>query len=81
MTTIAVECPDDLLSGLRMEPAEFSAWMQLRAAVDLVNRGKITTGMAARWLGWERLQFIQRAYGEGLVFLSEHDAVDEKALM
>ena len=80
MTTVMVECPDDLLAGLRMEPADFADWMRMRAAIDLVNQGKLTTGMAARWLSMERVAFIHAAGGLGLVLLSDRDADLERAV-
>lgn len=70
MTTLQIECPAELLLGLREEPDHFARTVQELAALSLFRDGKISSGMAATWLGVPRVQFLLMAMQAGCELLS-----------
>jgi hypothetical protein len=69
--TVEVDCPPELLSGLHLEPSEFGDYMKLQTAIALFRDGKLSSGMAARWLGMPRIRFLFRAMDAGVSLLSD----------
>ncbi len=82
-TTLQIECPSELLLGLREEPDHFAKKVQELAAVALFKDGKISSGMAAAWLGIPRVQFLLLAMKAGCELLSDtaEDFSRETALL
>jgi len=73
-TTLQIECPSELLLGLREDPGHFAAMVKELAAVALFRDGKISSGMAAAWLGIPRVQFLLLAMRAGCELLSDSPA-------
>jgi len=71
MSTITIDCPSELLLGLREEPLHFAKKVQEMAAIALFRDGKISSGMAASWLGIPRAQFLLLAMRQGCELLSD----------
>lgn len=69
-TTVEVDCLPEILAGLHMEPSEFGALMKLQTAIGLFRDGKLSSGMAARWLGMPRVAFLLRAMEAGASLLT-----------
>lgn len=55
---LTVPYPDDLLLSLKESREEFESEARLLLAVKLYEMGRISTGMAARLAGMERVAFI-----------------------
>lgn len=55
---LTVPYPDDLLLSLKESEEEFAAEARLLLAVKLYEMGRISTGMAARLAGMERVAFM-----------------------
>lgn len=55
---LSVPYPDDLLLSLKESREEFESEARLLLAVKLYEMGRISTGMAARLAGMERVAFI-----------------------
>ena len=60
MTTrsLTIPYPDDLLLSLKTDPQAFEKEARLLLAVKLYEQGRISTGMAARLAGVERVDFF-----------------------
>ncbi len=61
MTTITVECPDEVLVSLKENSAEASAEFRVAAAMKLYELGRLTSGRAAQLAGLSRVEFLQAA--------------------
>ncbi len=68
---ISIECPPELLIGLHIDAWSFGKWMKTQAAITLFKEGKLSSGMAASWLGVPRIEFLQSAISAGAVLLDD----------
>ena len=59
MTTLAVELPESVFSGLRRSPQEFVDEMRIAAAVKWYEVGQLSQGKAAEVAGLSRAEFIE----------------------
>lgn len=55
---LTIPYSDDLLRSLNTSPESFEAEARLLLAVKLYEMGRISTGMAARLAGMERVAFM-----------------------
>lgn len=55
---LTISYPDDLLLSLKTDPHSFEQEARLLLAVKLYEQNRISTGMAARLAGMERVAFI-----------------------
>ena len=55
---LTIAYPEDLLLSLKESPEEFEQQARLLLAVKLYEIGKISSGMAARLAGIERVAFL-----------------------
>ena len=80
---LEIECPEELLLGLREEPRHFARVIQEGAAISLFREGKISSGMAATWLNIPRIHFLAMAMQAGCELLSDspEDLRRETALL
>lgn len=80
---IKIECPPEILIGLHMDAERFSELMKLKTAIALFKDGKLSSGMASRWLGIPRVRFLMLAMEEGAVLLedSEEELARETTLL
>jgi len=58
MHELKIIYPDDLLLSLKETPIEFEELARVLLAVKLYELGKVTTGMAARLAGMNRVSFL-----------------------
>jgi len=72
-STITFECPPELLIGLHYDNREFAEVVQFETALALFKTGKISSGMAAKWLGEPRVQFLLRACTRGAWLLDNSE--------
>ena len=73
---IEIECPEEILIGLHLDAEHFADLVKLEAAVALFKEGKLSSGMAARWLKMPRALFLMKAMGEGGATLLENNDDD-----
>lgn len=80
---LQIDCPPELLLSLHMNAEEMADWTKAQAAIALYKDGKISSGMAASWLGLSRVGFLFQAMQAGAVLLddSKDDFVRETALL
>jgi len=59
--TIEIDCPPEILMGLHLDAKRFADLVKLQSALALFKEGKLSSGMAARWLGMPRVHFLMQA--------------------
>jgi predicted HTH domain antitoxin len=55
--TVQIECPTELLLSLQINSEAFAEIIKLQTAIALFKQGKISSGMAAKWLEMPRISF------------------------
>lgn len=70
---IKIECPPEMLLGLHLDAERFAEVIKTQSAIALFKEGKLSSGMAARWLNVPRVHFLLRAMQEGGVLLENND--------
>jgi predicted HTH domain antitoxin len=73
---IAINCPQEILLGLHLDEEQFAETVKLQAAIALFRDGKLTSGMAARWLNMPRVHFLLKAMQGGSVTLLQNNKDD-----
>ena len=58
MSTITIECPDDVLQALQETPERFAREARMLLATKLYEIGRLTSGQAARFAGMGRVSFL-----------------------
>ncbi|WP_417908691.1 UPF0175 family protein [Candidatus Electronema sp. PJ] len=66
-----IECPAELLLGLHVNIERLAEMVKLEAAVALFKKGKISSGMAAKWLDMPRAVFLVQAMEQGAALLED----------
>jgi Uncharacterised protein family (UPF0175) len=70
---IEIECPAELLIGLNTNAEKMAQLIQREAALGLFRDGRISSGIASRWLGIPRATFLMDAMQQGIVLLEDSD--------
>jgi predicted HTH domain antitoxin len=81
--TVQIQCPTELLISLQINSEAFAEIIKLQTAIALFKQGKISSGMAAKWLDMPRINFLMQAMDAGAELLenSEDDFLRETALL
>ena len=81
--TLRIQCPNELLISLQLNVESFAEIVKLQAAIALFKQGKISSGLAAKWLNMSRIHFLMQAMEAGAEFLddSEDDFKRETQLL
>lgn len=81
--SVAIECPAELLIGLHTNAQSFGEWMKLQSAITLFMEGKLSSGMAGKWLKMPRVLFMLKAMEKGAALLddSQDDFERETSLL
>ena len=61
MTTITIQCPDEVLISLKEDAAAFGRDLALTAAMKYYELGRLSSGRAAELAGLSRVEFLRRA--------------------
>lgn len=75
-STIEIQCPQEILLGLHLDAQQFAELVKEEAAIALFREGKLSSGMAASWLGVPRAHFLLKAMQEGRANLLENNEDD-----
>jgi len=80
---IHIQCPTELLISLHLNSEKFAEVIKLHTAITLFKEGKISSGMAARWLEIPRIIFLFQAMETGAELLenSQDDFEREISLL
>ena len=73
---LEIQCQDEILHGLHMDVEQLALAAKEDAAITLFREGKLSSGMAARWLGVPRAHFLIKAMKIGNATLLE-DSEDD----
>jgi hypothetical protein len=74
--TIEIECPSEILIGLHLDADQFAILVKEETAIALFREGRLSSGMAANWLGVPRVQFLFKAMLSGGANLLENNDDD-----
>lgn len=75
-TSIAITCPQEILLGLQLDTDQFAALVKEETAIALFREGRLSSGMAASWLGVPRVHFLLKAMQSGGASLLENNEDD-----
>jgi len=67
--TIEIQYPSEIMLDLHLNEDEFGDLIKETSAVTLFRDGRITSGMAAAWLGIPRVRFLLKAMQDESVAL------------
>ena len=73
-STITIECPSEVLLELHVNAEELADLMTVTAAIELFRRGRLSSGLAASWVGQERMPFLMKAMEQGASLLDQGEA-------
>lgn len=81
--TVQIQCPTELLVSLQINSETFAEMLKLQTAIALFKQGRISSGMASRWLETPRVNFLMQAMEAGAELLenSQDDFEREMALL
>lgn len=68
-SAIPITCPQEILLGLHMDAQQFAALLKEQSAMALFKEGRLSSGMAASWLGLPRAHFLLKAMQGGATLL------------
>jgi len=74
--TIEIECPSEILIGLHLDADQFAILVKEETAIALFREGRLSSGMAAHWLGVPRTQFLFKAMLSGNAILLDNNEDD-----
>jgi len=70
---IEIDCPPEILLGLHLDPEQFADLVKMETAIALFKEGKLSSGMAARWLKMPRVHFFLKAMQDGSTLLQDNE--------
>ncbi len=70
-STVIFDCPQELLLGLHYDAKQFAELAKTETALALFKAGKVSSGMAAVWLGVPRAHFLIHACSVGIELLDD----------
>ena len=73
---IEISCPQEILLGLHMDADQFAGLLKEETAIALFREGRLSSGMAASWLGVPRVHFLLKAMQSGGASLLENNDDD-----
>lgn len=57
-----------------MNEEELANLVKLTAAIELFRKGRLSSGLAARWAGQDRMLFLMKAMEQGAALLDQGDS-------
>jgi predicted HTH domain antitoxin len=73
-STIRIDCPSEILLELHVSEEELAGLLKETVAIDWFRRGKLSSGLASKWAGYERIPFLMKAMGQGARLLDQGEA-------
>lgn len=70
-SNITIGCPQELLIGLPVSAEKFAEMVKMETAIAFFKKGRISSGLAARWLGMSRVTFLFKAMDAGVTLLAD----------
>lgn len=73
-STITIDCPSEVMLELHVSEEEMAALLKETVALELFRTGRLSSGLAARWAGQERMPFLMKAMQQGAALLDQGEA-------
>ena len=73
-STITIDCPRVVMLELHVSEEEMAALLKETVALELFRTGRLSSGLAARWAGQERMPFLMKAMQQGAALLDQGEA-------
>ena len=70
-TTAAMEFPEEVLVSTQLSAEQLAERAKLETALALYREGRLSSGLAAKWVGEPRVSFLLRACAAGIPFLDD----------
>lgn len=82
-TIAAMEFPEEVLASTQLSAERLAERAKLETALALYREGRLSSGLAARWVGEPRVTFLMRAGVAGIALLddSRDDFERERGLL
>lgn len=82
-SSITIQCPSEVLLELHVSQEELADLIKETSAIALFSSGKLSSGLAAKWAGQQRIPFLMKAMERGARLLDqgEADFVRETSLL
>ena len=74
-TTAAMEFPEEVLASTQLSAEGLAERAKLETALALYREGRLSSGLAAKWVGEPRASFLIRASAAGIPLLE--DSLDD----
>jgi len=72
--SITIDCPSEVLLELHVNDEELAALLKETVALELFRKGRLSSGLAAKWAGQERIPFLMKAMEHGASLLDQGEA-------
>jgi len=72
-TSLEIDFPPEVLLELHLTPEELARLLKQKSALAFFREGRLSSGLAARWIGLPRVQFLLQAMAEGAVLGEDSD--------
>ena len=70
-TTAELNFPEEVLASTQLSAERLVERAKLETALALYREGRLSSGLAAKWLGESRAQFLHRACAAGIPLLDD----------
>ena len=74
LASITIDCPSEVLLELHVSDDELAALLKETVALELFRKGRLSSGLAARWAGQDRIPFLIKAMEQGASLLDQGEA-------
>jgi hypothetical protein len=71
VSSVSIDFPPELLLEVHASPEEFAGLLKETTALALFRQGRISSGLAAKWLGQPRVAFLFKAMQQGARLLDQ----------
>ena len=68
-TTAELDFPEEILASTQLSAERLVERAKLETALALYREGRLSSGLAAKWLGESRAGFLHRAFAAGIPLL------------
>ncbi len=70
-TTATLEFPEEILACTHLSAERLAERAKQETALALYREGRLSSGLAAKWLGESRAGFLHRAFAAGIPLLDD----------
>jgi predicted HTH domain antitoxin len=74
VASIRIDCPSEVLLELHVSEEEMADLLKETVAIELFRKGRLSSGLASRWAGQERMPFLMKAMAQGAALLDQGEA-------